>query len=75
MIGNTVIMMSDAIDLVTIKKFGRVQLCMWFVNVIKSGFIRVTLGWFEVVPESKAPRELTLSDRINYSTSGQSHFS
>ena len=34
MIGNTVIMMSDAIDLVTIKKFGRVQLCMWFVNVI-----------------------------------------
>ena len=34
MIGNTVIMMSDAIDLVTVKKFGRVQLCMWFVNVI-----------------------------------------
>ena len=28
------IMMSDAIDLVTIKKFGRVLLCMWFVNVI-----------------------------------------
>ena len=34
MIGNTVIMMSDAIDLVTIKKFGRLLLCMWFVAVI-----------------------------------------
>ena len=34
MIGNTVIMMCDAIVLVTIKKFGRLLLCMWFVNVI-----------------------------------------
>ena len=34
MIGNTVIMICDAIVLVTIKKFGRLLLCMWFVNVI-----------------------------------------
>ena len=34
MIGNTVIMMCDAIVLVTIKKFGRLLLCMWFVAVI-----------------------------------------
>ena len=27
-------MMCDAIDLVTIKKFGRLLLCMWFVAVI-----------------------------------------